>query len=497
MNLVREFRYNTNNFKIINDVINYKNMDKFKDFLCDSCIINFQKVVCCSCKKVNIDVIEENGIKKLIKIDCFDCSNCGFNSKVCKNCLKFEHTDYRNPYYNNTKLKIKYYSCKETKLKSKYCNCCSKKICYHKYYLNCERCKLHTCEDCTIEYDCNKCYRVHRVCKSCKTKNLCHFCGEEDCILNNVYCECDKMIYVCRKCRKHCCNKIYCKECIVNHKTYNCNICNNKTCRRLIKYNELNICENCVITDKNRKCYFCDQKKCQKLVTAKIINGRKRKVLKCSGCNIAKIKNDYSKSQWNRGCKKVKPICFCFDCQNNKIDIKKRRKYNMLKINQKNNTTSNHNLIIKCRKRIEISETAKSLFESYKGYELMNFYLCYKHYKNFDLRQYKKSGGNFNKLNGKVCHLCCKYSLNYKKRLFDTFDYNKECETKNIFNYCRFCDNYFCFDHKFIKSDNIKMCFTCLLKKNRIVNWYREILYHPDSNFVKKIGEEWTKKTKM
>ena len=68
------------------------------------------------------------------------------------------------------------------------------------------------------------------------------------------------MIYVCRKCRKQCCNKIYCKECIVNHKTYNCNICNNKTCKKLIKYNELNICENCIIIDKNRKCYCCDQK---------------------------------------------------------------------------------------------------------------------------------------------------------------------------------------------------------------------------------------------
>jgi hypothetical protein len=207
------------------------------------------------------------------------------------------------------------------------------------------------------------------------------------------------------------------------------------------------------------------------------INKSKKKLVKCFSCKKDLPKIHYSKSQWNRGSKKWKPIGFCNNC--NKPVIK-----NPIILNWKINKTGNKNY--KYLNKIKLKCSVKLGTPFYRNcLNYSNINLCKNHIN--CLNKLSKIGY---KIKGRICNLCCKFYCN--NELTEIGSYIGDTCSNTSTKICRFCKNFYCWNHYFfIKNNEIKMCKFCYIKKNKIVRWYKEILYHPNSNFIKKIGKIW------
>lgn len=216
-----------------------------------------------------------------------------------------------------------------------------------------------------------------------------------------------------------------------------------------------------------RECILCND------------NNRKKFSIKCISCKKIFKRNNYSKSQWNRGKKKWKPISFCNNC-NNKINRDK------IQLNYKKNKKRNSNLNYVNKVKLKCCIFIGTPF--YRNcLNQTSINLCDKHVNEIH------NLSNKIKLRGEICFLCKKYYCNKELREIHSCIGDTCCNTSTI--KCYFCKNSYCYDHDFfIENDKFEMCKICLLKKNKIVLWFKEIMYHPNSNFIKRIGKEWTKK---
>ena len=160
-----------------------------------------------------------------------------------------------------------------------------------------------------------------------------------------------------------------------------------------------------------RKCILCKKKNKIKFS------------IKCISCKKNFNKTNYTKSQWNRGNKKWKPIAFCNECNNQNIRNKIQSIYNKNKIKNKNLKYLNQ-IKLKCCIFIGTPFYRNCLNQT-------SVNLCDKHIN--EIHNLSKKI----KLRGEICFLCKKYYCNKELREIHSCIGDTCCNTSTI--KCYFC----------------------------------------------------------
>ena len=379
----------------------------------------------------NKDEIMDKYKEKLSVVNKFKYSE----KRCCEKCIDTV-LDYTNT--RNSGIFFKEYNfCKDCK--QQYCdksnkyNCidCNQNVNYYKDYLKCIECKEKICKDCVNQIKCIDCRDHHN-------NKFNHYVGQYSQNINIFH-------ILCRKCEKNI--KSECKNCgelKCNHSfKYNCDKCNK------------DMCIHCYCKKNQKEC-------CRKVYCESCIKIHDNTIYKCKNCKESKLSCEFIICEHgSRICKKC------------------------------NNLYSRTNKRIKCAFCLEYKNTKclikKPFYCDDFACENSKFiYLCCNHYNisnNLSKRvTYKKIKG----LSGNFCDLCHKYYCGKKNKNGLTYI----CCLKNT-EWCIYCKRKYCKSHNFI---NNRICQICTKKANIIISWFQEILYNPDSDYIKRKALNWKKK---